>query len=50
MKSIELRDELEQAGISWPTANRAKKRLGINAIRKNDGWYWTLPAKDTPLL
>ena len=52
MKSVEILEELRQAGISQATANRAKKDLGINAIRKNDGWYWSLPAKDEniPLL
>lgn len=47
MPSKELQDEVEGAGISWVSAKRAKAKLGIVSIRKDDGWYWALPAKDS---
>ncbi len=46
MRATVIEDEFKQAGISWKTANIAKKKLGISAIRKADGWYWSLLPKD----
>ena len=43
----EIVSEIEQAGISIPTANRAKKKLGIVSVRKDDRWIWSLPSKET---
>lgn len=43
MKSTQLQHEFEQAGISWRTAQEAKKRLGVAATRQGDCWYWSLP-------
>jgi len=46
MLSVDILEELRQAGISEATAKRAKQKLGINAIRKEDGrWYWSLPER-----
>jgi hypothetical protein len=45
--SVELEQEMDQAGISWKSAKRAKQKLGIVSIKKNDGkWYWSLPVKE----
>jgi hypothetical protein len=43
MKSTQVREAFEQAGISWRTANKAKKQLGIVAVRQEDTWFWSLP-------
>jgi hypothetical protein len=46
MQAAYLEDELEQAGISWRSAQRVKSKLGIVSIKKEDGkWYWSLPPK-----
>lgn len=47
MPYSEIVSEIEQAGISIPTANRAKKKLGIVSVRKDDKWIWSLPEKGT---
>jgi putative DNA primase/helicase len=48
MKSTQLQEEFKQAGISWRTANKAKKQLGIVATQNGEGWFWSLPvSKDT---
>jgi hypothetical protein len=45
--AVDLENEIEQAGISWRSAKRAKQKLGIVSIRKEDGkWYWSLPANE----
>jgi hypothetical protein len=46
MRATDIESEFKQAGISWKTANIAKKKLGISAIRKTDGWYWSLLPRD----
>jgi hypothetical protein len=45
MRATVIEEEFRQAGISWKTANNAKKRLGVNAVRKADGWWWSLLPK-----
>jgi hypothetical protein len=45
VRSTELENEFKQAGISWRTANDAKKKLGIVAVKNGEYWYWSLPAK-----
>lgn len=38
------------SGISKRTLDEAKKVLGVQSIKKPDGWYWTLPeGKDATL-
>jgi len=47
MPATELEKEMEHAGISWVSAKRAKQKLGIVSIRKEDSkWYWSLPVRD----
>lgn len=47
MQSDNLRTEVEKAGVSWRSAQRAKAKLGIVSIKREDGrWYWSLPARD----
>lgn len=46
LKATIVREEVEQAGVSWSTAKRAKKRLGIKAIKKGKVWFWSLPSKE----
>lgn len=41
-----IKRELEGAGISYPAANRAKKKLGIVSIKPGGIWYWSLPEKE----
>lgn len=42
----EIETELQSAGVSWRSGKRAKARLGIVSIKREDGrWYWSLPAK-----
>lgn len=43
----ELRRDAEGAGHAWRTIQRAKRELGIAAIKQgiNEGWVWSLPPK-----
>ncbi len=45
--TIELKKRAEDAGLSWPTVERAKKQLGIRARKRGASWQWELP--NTPL-
>lgn len=45
--AVEIQREADGAGLSWETMKRAKKRLGIVAIRKDEAWLWSLPAGET---
>jgi hypothetical protein len=47
MPSADIQKEVEEAGLSWHAAKRAKKELGIIAIKPDGVWHWSLPAKDT---
>lgn len=49
LPQIEIERDIKGAGLSWSTARRAKKALGIVSIRRADGWYWGLPARQTEL-
>lgn len=44
--SKRLRTLAEQAGISWPTTERAKQRLPIRARKTANGWTWELTATE----
>ena len=44
-RAVDLEEDLKHAGISWASANRAKKKLGLNSIKKPDGWFWSLPVR-----
>jgi len=33
----------EKENISPSTLNRAKSKLGVNSIKRNDKWYWEMP-------
>lgn len=50
LPASEIQDEADGAGISWRTINRAKARLGINAVRKEGRWLWSLPAEEEKTL
>lgn len=44
--AAEIESEVQGAGISMISAKRAKARLGIVSIKKDDGrWYWSLPSR-----
>lgn len=38
----EIMPLIENMDISVRTLNEAKKRIGVRAIKKKDGWYWSL--------
>lgn len=43
----QLEKDASAAGISTITLRRAKKKLGVVSIKKEDGrWYWSLPVKE----
>lgn len=44
MRSTEVQEEIESAGLSWDAAKRAKRSLGIVATRRDGVWWWGLPA------
>ena len=46
MRAVDLRAELEDADITWATANKAKKKLGIVSTRRDGVWWWGLPAHE----
>ena len=41
--SIEVIRCFEQMGVSERTLYTAKKNLGVQSIRKNKAWYWSMP-------
>lgn len=41
--SVDLKEEVEGAGVSWFAAQRAKDKLGIVAVREGGRWLWSLP-------
>lgn len=43
--STQIEEEFKGAGISIPTMNRAKIKLGIISSRQTCGWQWALPSK-----
>lgn len=45
MPAQELQHQVEQAGVSWHAATRAKDKLGIVAVKRGNAWHWSLPAK-----
>lgn len=42
--SNDLKEEVEGAGLSWYAAKRAKDKIGIVAVRRDNRWLWALPA------
>jgi replicative DNA helicase len=46
MPSVDLQKEADQAGISWDTFKRAKRKLELNAVKKDGHWIWSLPAEE----
>ena len=45
----DIKEAFTAVGISWRTANKAKKELGITAVKKGETkgpWVWSLPPKD----
>jgi hypothetical protein len=45
METRQVQEEAIGAGISWPSMTRAKKRLGIKAVKSGKVWHWGLPAR-----
>lgn len=43
--ATDLQREIEDAGLSWDAAKRAKKGLGIVAKREAGRWWWALPVR-----
>lgn len=41
----DIRQELEDAGVSWRSAERAKAKLGIASVKVDGRWLWSLPAR-----
>ena len=47
----ELKESAEKAGVSWRTANRARRELGIQSRKPIRGaWQWSLPEESRDLL
>jgi hypothetical protein len=45
--ATQIETEMNNAGISWAAARRAKEKLRIVSIKQGDGrWYWSLPPND----
>lgn len=38
----QIKESAKAAGISWPSANRAKKEMSISSSKVGDCWVWTL--------
>ena len=45
VRTTELREQAEEAGVSWRSVERLKKAAGIRADKRSDGWYWEPPKK-----
>jgi hypothetical protein len=43
VRSTQLIEDREQAGISEATLNRAKRKIGAKSEREGNNWYWYLP-------
>ena len=43
--ATEVYEEAEQAGLGKETPRRAKKSLGVVAVRRTDRWVWSLPQR-----
>ena len=37
----------DDAGISGRTLKRAKRELGVQSAKRDDGWWWSLPGEET---
>ena len=46
VSASEIRDKFSKENISDRTIMNAKKIMGIQSVKKNDGWYWQLPASE----
>lgn len=44
--ATKIEEEFKQAGISMAAANRAKKKLGVIAVKPGGVWHWSYPAKE----
>lgn len=44
-KSWAIEEEAKNAAISMDTMRRAKEKLGINAVKVDNSWFWSLPVK-----
>lgn len=40
-KTLDIFEEAKQYSISERTLKRAKEKIGISSIKKQDGWYWS---------
>lgn len=47
VKAVDVEAELNGAGLSYVTAKREKDRLGIISVKKVDGWWWSLAARQS---
>jgi hypothetical protein len=48
-RQSEIEEILADANISMVTGNRAKKKLGVESVKKEGGiWWWYLPGKEEP--
>jgi hypothetical protein len=43
MKSIEVRQRVITEGLSWRTAERAAKAIGVQSAKSGSEWFWLLP-------
>lgn len=41
-----IQTEIEQAGLSWQAAKRAKEQLGVVSVKPGGVWHWSLPARE----
>ena len=46
VSASEIRDKFSKENISDRTIMNTKKLMGIQSVKKNDGWYWQLPASE----
>ena len=45
VKAADIFEEAKQNGISVKTLKRVKKELNIRSVKRDNGWFWELPAK-----
>lgn len=45
VRTVELKEQAQDAGVSWRSVERVKKSAGIRSEKRSDAWYWVAPER-----